>query len=134
MDTSPSSDADATVTEIPGLTVAIASPRHLLAMKMVAFRTIDRSDLVRLFDRLHIQTPEEAADIVDEVYGVDNLANPGREESILSARSVLAAAKATPRPARHRSSGHQGRATDGRFAQLHRDEATFQLDDQSSQD
>ena len=134
MDTSPSSDADATVTEIPGLTVAIASPRHLLAMKMVAFRTIDRSDLVRLFDRLHIQTPEEAADIVDEVYGIEHLANPGREESIISARSVLAAAKATPRPARHRSTGHQGRTTDGRFAPLHRDEATFQLDDQSSQD
>lgn len=73
---SPSSDTGATVTEIPGLTVTIASPRHLLAMKMVAFRTIDRSDLVRLFERLHIQTPEEAADIVDEVYGVENLANP----------------------------------------------------------
>jgi hypothetical protein len=67
-------------------------------MKMVAFRPIDRSDLVRLFERLHIQTPEEAADIVDEVYGVENLANPGREESILSARSVLATAKATPAP------------------------------------
>lgn len=93
----PGSDTEATVVELPGLTVAIASPRHLLAMKMAAFRTVDRTDLVKLFERLDIRTPEQAADIVDEVYGVDDLANPGREESILSARSVLAAARSVRR-------------------------------------
>ena len=131
---SPSSDTDATVTEIPGLTVTIASPRHLLAMKMSAFRTVDRSDLVRLFERLDIRTPEQAADIVDEVYGVDDLANPGREEAIISARSVLAAAKASQRPTRQRNTGRQGRSADGRFATLHRDEASVELDDEGPLD
>jgi len=126
---SPSSDTGATTTRLPGLTVTIASPRHLLAMKMSAFRTIDRSDLVRLFERLDIQTPEQAADIVDEVYGADDLANPGREESIISARSVLAAAKTAPRPTRQTSRGRQGRSADGRFAPTHRDEAAFKLDE-----
>ncbi len=83
-----SSDVDAVLLDIPGLAVAVASPTHLLAMKMAAFRPTDRADLELLFAELEITTPERAADVVATVYG-DHTALPDRAELLLSAWAVL---------------------------------------------
>jgi hypothetical protein len=85
----PSEDVDAIPFEAPGIAISIASPRHLLAMKMAAFRPTDRPDLERLFATLEITTPEAAADIATEVYG-DHHALPPREELLLIAEATLA--------------------------------------------
>lgn len=85
----PSDDVDAIPFEAPGIAVSIASPRHLLAMKMAAFRPTDRPDLEHLFAALDITTPEQAADIATEVYG-DHHALPQREELLLVAEATLA--------------------------------------------
>lgn len=84
----PASDTEAVLLDVPGLNVAVASPKHLLAMKMAAFRPTDRADLVLLFTELDITTPERAADLVAAVYG-DHHGLPNREELLLSARAVL---------------------------------------------
>jgi hypothetical protein len=85
----PSTDVDAIPFEAPGLTVSIASPRHLLAMKMAAFRPTDRPDLERLFEVLDITTPQQAADIAIDVYG-DHHVLPSRDELLLVAEATLA--------------------------------------------
>jgi hypothetical protein len=82
-------DTDAIPFEAPGIAISIASPRHLLAMKMAAFRPTDRPDLEHLFAALEITTPEQAADITAEVYG-DHHALPDREELLLIAEATLA--------------------------------------------
>lgn len=86
----PGDDGERVPFDVPGLTVALASPRHLLAMKMAAFRPVDKADLAVLFDHLGIETPEEAADIAVEVYGEHAHALPSREELVLEAESILA--------------------------------------------
>ncbi|MEQ1785504.1 MAG: DUF6036 family nucleotidyltransferase [Acidimicrobiales bacterium] len=85
----PSDDVDAIPFEAPGLAVSIASPRHLLAMKMAAFRPTDRPDLARLFEALQITSPEQAADMAAEVYG-DHHGLPSRAELLLVAEATLA--------------------------------------------
>lgn len=92
----PGDDVAAVKLAVPGLAVAIASPAHLLAMKMAAFRPTDIADLRLLFDELLVQTAEEAADIALEVYGPDTVIVPGRDELILQARAVLE--RRRPRP------------------------------------
>lgn len=84
----PGSDTEAVLFDVPGLSVAVASPRHLLAMKMAAFRPADRGDLELLFTELDITTPQRAADLVEAVYG-EHHALPDRAELELSARAVL---------------------------------------------
>lgn len=85
----PGDDADAVPFHVPGLAVALASPEHLLAMKMAAFRPTDISDLEILFRQLDVGTPDEAADIALAVYGEDSVVLPQRDELVLCARAVL---------------------------------------------
>lgn len=83
-------DPGAVRLEAEGLTVSVASPEHVLAMKMVSFRPgNDQDALVLLFAQLGIETPEQAADLALSVYGHDTVVLPERPELILSARSVL---------------------------------------------
>jgi hypothetical protein len=77
------------VLDIPGLSVTLASPQHLLAMKMAAFRPRDIPDLELLFRRLRITTPDEAADLALSLYGEESVVLPARNELILSAQAVL---------------------------------------------
>ena len=87
----PGDDRLAPVLEIAGLTISTASPRHMLAMKMAAFRTQDQGDLRLLFDVNGISNPEEAVDIVFSVYGPDYATMFGsREDYVLRAGSILA--------------------------------------------
>ncbi|MBX7068427.1 MAG: hypothetical protein K1X38_03490 [Microthrixaceae bacterium] len=81
-------------------------------MKMAAFRPADKIDILDLFEILSISAPEQVADIVDDVYGVDALPNPAREETILAARSLLDYADQTRRAALRHRSAVQRRNTD----------------------
>lgn len=86
----PGGDDGAVPFSVPGLSVALASPEHLLAMKMAAFRPgQDQEDLVLLFQALDITTAEEAADLSRRVYGEHSVVLPDRDELILSAQAVL---------------------------------------------
>jgi hypothetical protein len=64
-----SEDTSATEIVLPGLTVLLSSPRHLLAMKMLAGRDRDVDDLVVLFGVLGVRTAREAVAITEQVFG-----------------------------------------------------------------
>ncbi|MPZ53645.1 MAG: hypothetical protein GEU79_13095 [Acidimicrobiia bacterium] len=85
----PRGDDGAVVLDNPGLAVSLASPEHLVAMKMAAFRPRDIPDLELLFRELGISSPEAAAEIALAVYGEGSVVLPERDELILSARAVL---------------------------------------------
>jgi hypothetical protein len=85
----PGGDDRAVLLDIPGLSVALASPEHLLAMKMAAFRPTDVPDLELLFRELEISTADQAANIALAVYGEESVVLPNRDELILSAQAVL---------------------------------------------
>ena len=54
---------------LPGLTVHVAPPEHLLAMKLVAMRPQDRPDIVALAQQLDLGTDAAAyADLLERVY------------------------------------------------------------------
>ncbi len=86
----PDDDIGSVKLDLPGISVAVASPRHLLAMKMAAYRPgLDQRDLEILFRVLEVVTPEQAADIATAVYGEHSAVLPGRDELVLSARAVF---------------------------------------------
>jgi hypothetical protein len=64
-----SEDLDATELVLPGLTVLLSSPQHLLAMKMLAGRDRDVEDLVVLFQVLDVTSPRQAVEITERVFG-----------------------------------------------------------------
>lgn len=83
-------DPGAVRLDVRGLTVSVASPEHVLAMKMASFRPgKDQGDLELLFQQLGIQAPEQAADIAQSVYGSDTVVLPHRQELLFTARSIL---------------------------------------------
>ncbi|MFC4615690.1 DUF6036 family nucleotidyltransferase [Cellulomonas algicola] len=63
------SDEGQTELDVPGLSAAVASPEHLLAMKMLAGRERDLDDLVVLFRHLGITAPCQAVEITERVFG-----------------------------------------------------------------
>jgi hypothetical protein len=89
-------DADARVFSVPGLNVAVAPARYLLAMKMAAGIPQDLHDLILIFRELGITKAEEAADIVEEVHGPESALLPARDELILYAQAVLNRLKGPP--------------------------------------
>lgn len=54
----------------PGLTIYVAPPRHLLAMKMVAWRTKDRSDIILMIDECDMRdaSAEDFAQLLAEEF------------------------------------------------------------------
>lgn len=86
----PGDDTAAVSLDIAGISVATASPQHLLAMKMASYRPgKDQADLELLFDRLAITEPEQAAEMALDVYGEYSVVLPQRDELVLSARAIL---------------------------------------------
>jgi hypothetical protein len=103
----PGGDDDAVPFTVPGMSVALASPRHLLAMKMAAARPgRDLDDLALLFDTLGLTTPEAAADVALAVYGEGSVVLPERDELVLTARAVFD--RLRPRRERPAPSGPPG--------------------------
>ena len=65
-----SDDAAATVLEVPGLRVLVASPRILLAMKVLAHRIgEDDDDVLLLAAELALSSAVEVLAVAEEVYG-----------------------------------------------------------------
>ncbi|HEX6032765.1 MAG TPA: nucleotidyltransferase [Tepidiformaceae bacterium] len=86
----PADDTEATTLTFGGLTVRLASPRWLLAMKMAAGRRKDTQDIVDLIRHLDMHSAEEIVDWTIEVHGEGSviLQDP-RESLILQAEEML---------------------------------------------
>jgi hypothetical protein len=62
-------DPDAVpVLDAPGLRVDVASPRYLLAMKLLAARDEDVDDILFLYQQCGFRTVEEGLDLVEAAY------------------------------------------------------------------
>jgi len=105
----PGDDYGAPVLDVPGVSVSVASPEHLLAMKMASFRPgTDLADLDFLFRHLGITTAEQAADMALAIYGEYSIVLPGRDELLLSAQIILDMAPAKPPKRRPRPPQKRG--------------------------
>ena len=91
-------DGDGDEFNFPGLRVAVSSPEHLLAMKLRALRQRDLDDLVVLFRVLHIQSPGEAAEIHDRLFGEADIGYAGADEALYAAQMVFDYAERTGQP------------------------------------
>ncbi len=86
----PGNDHWAATFEITGLSISTASPKHMLAMKLAAFRPQDHKDLRVLFEANGVSNAQQAVDIVFSVYGADYATMFGtREDYLLRAESIL---------------------------------------------
>lgn len=86
----PGDDRLAALLEITGLSISTASPQHMLAMKMAAFRPQDHKDLRLLFGANGISSAQQAVEVVFTVYGPDYATMFGsREDYLLRAESIL---------------------------------------------
>lgn len=90
-------DPAASEITLPGLT-AVASPEHLIAMKLRAMRTRDLDDLEVLFRACGITTPEAAALIHDRLFSEADIGYGRAEESLFAARMVFDRAQRRGRP------------------------------------
>lgn len=86
----PGGDEAVTTFEVPGLAVSMASPKHLLAMKMAAFRAQDQGDLALLFRTLGVVDSHEAVEMVFAVYGDYAEMFGPRADYLMRAEAVLA--------------------------------------------
>lgn len=83
-------DTEAKTLVFGGLTVRIASPRWLLAMKMAAGRLKDRQDIVDLIQFLDIHSAEEIVNWTIEVHGEGSvILQDSRESLIWQAEEML---------------------------------------------
>lgn len=77
-------DLGAVLIDLPGLSIAVASPEHLLAMKMAAARPgRDMEDLELLFRTLGLTEPGQAVDIARRLYGEESVVLSDPPESYL---------------------------------------------------
>ena len=88
-------DVHATLVELLGITLSIGSPRHVLAMKMAAFRPQDLGDIDLLMEMLAITDAAALVSLTVEIYGdyLDMLVQPDD----LALRAELAANRAARR-------------------------------------
>lgn len=92
----PGEDEEARTFVVPGLSITVASPRYLLAMKMASGRPQDLHDLILIFRELGVTTAEEAADIAEQVHGPDSVLLPPHSELVLYSQAVLNRMEARP--------------------------------------
>lgn len=91
-------DPAASEITLPGLTVAVASPEHLIAMKLRAMRSRDMEDLDVLFRLAGITSPEQAARIHDRLFSEADIGYGGADESLFAAQMVFDRARRAGRP------------------------------------
>lgn len=91
-------DDDARELNIPGLRIAVASPEHLVAMKMRALRDRDIDDLIVLFRHLGITRPDQAVAIHDRLFDDSYIGYQGPDDAHYAAQLVFdrAAHKGAP--------------------------------------
>ncbi|WP_344294968.1 DUF6036 family nucleotidyltransferase [Agromyces neolithicus] len=75
-------DTEAESITLGGLTVRLASPRWLLAMKMAAGRLKDREDIVDLIRLLDIHSADEIVDWTFKVHGAESVILTDSHESV----------------------------------------------------
>lgn len=91
-------DDDASELTLPGLILAIASPQHLIAMKLRAGRNRDLDDLEVLFRHVGVATPEAALEIHDRLFDDSYIGSSDPEEILYVARLVFDRAAREGRP------------------------------------
>ncbi len=91
-------DDEATEINLPGLTVTVASPEHLIAMKLRALRARDMDDLEILFRHVGIKDPQQAADLHNRLFDDSSIGHVSPEEALYAAEQVFARAQALGRP------------------------------------
>lgn len=87
-------DDEATEINLPGLRVVVASPEHLIAMKLRAMRARDVADLDFLFRLLGLTDPQQAVDIHDKLFDESYIGNSDPQEILFAARDVFRRAEA----------------------------------------
>ena len=68
-----------TLYDSPHLTVTGASAEHLLAMKLLAARNVDRQDIATLVHHLRLERPEEARRIYEDLFPDERLKDEAQE-------------------------------------------------------
>jgi len=91
-------DDESAEINLPGLRVTVASPDHLIAMKLRAFRDRDMDDLEVLFRHVGITDPQQAADIHNRLFDDSYIGYDAPEEALYAAEQVFARAAAQGRP------------------------------------
>jgi len=82
-------DDGATELNLPGLRVAVASPEHLLAMKLRALRDRDIDDLIVLFRHVGITEPAQAVAIHDRLFDDSSIGYSGPDDARYAAELVF---------------------------------------------
>lgn len=91
-------DDAASEISLPGLKVTVASPEHLIAMKLRALRERDMDDLETLFRHAGITDPQQAADIHDALFDDTYAGYFDPDEALYAAQKVFDRAKALGHP------------------------------------
>lgn len=91
-------DDRATEITLPGLRLTVASPEHLIAMKLRAMRDRDIADLDYLFRTLGVRTPQEAAEIHDRLFDESYIGSINPDEALYAAELVFERARQAGRP------------------------------------
>ena len=91
-------DAAATEITLPGLRLAVASPEHLIALKLRALRDRDMDDLETLFRHVGITDPRQAAAIHDKLFDDSHIGSLDPDEALYAAQLVFDRAAARGRP------------------------------------
>ena len=83
---------------LPGLRIAVASPEHLIALKLRALRDRDIDDLETLFRHVGITDPQQAAAIHDKLFDDSYIGSLDPDEALYAAQVVFDRAAARGRP------------------------------------
>lgn len=102
-------DHNAAEVNLPGLRMIVASPEHLIAMKLRAMRPRDLADLDFLFRYLGLTTPEQAAEIHNRLFDDSYIGYHDPGEALFAAQDVFRRAEASGFPIER---GPRDRGTD----------------------
>lgn len=91
-------DSAASEMTVPGLRIALASPEHLIAMKLRAMRGRDLDDLETLFRFVGITDPSQAADIHNRLFDESYIGDVHPDEALYAAQLVFDRARTRGNP------------------------------------
>lgn len=91
-------DIEAKQVSVPGLNIGVASPDHLIAMKLRSLRSRDIDDLIVLFRDRQITDPAQAAEIHNRLFSDSDIGYSDPDEPLYAAQRVFAQAEANGEP------------------------------------